>query len=138
MLSLLPAASLAGEAEWNQLRSQADLHFQRGSFEQAERFAREMVREAEASFGANHAATVQSRAKLAFLLRLRNKAAEALPIARRVVEASERLYGPDHPGTAIGLQSEAEVLYALKRVDEAEAKKLREQARAFASPVPAK
>src|ERR1700704_2659724 len=90
-LSALPA--FAGEAEWRRLYEQVDLHFQNGSFEQAELFAREALQEAESSLGENHRATELSLGKAVFVLRLRGKYEEALALAVRGVNVSTRLYG---------------------------------------------
>ena len=71
-------AALAGPAEWKQLVDQIDLHLQAGSFEQAELFAREALKEAEATYGPNHRATASTLGKLVFVLRLRSKTASML------------------------------------------------------------
>lgn len=115
----LAAAPAHGSATWQLLYDQAGLHFQRGDLEQAERFAREALREAESARGDTRRLEL-SLGRLAFLLRLRGQHEEALATAERHVRVATKLHGASHPHTAAALQGQAEVLFAQKRYHEAE------------------
>ena len=119
---LVAAASpaIAGEAEWKMLYEQSGAHLQRGDVVQAELFAREALREADASLGESRA-TELSLLRAAHVLRVRGKAEEALPLAERAVKISTKLHGAGSPNTGLALQNQAEVQSALKRYGAAEA-----------------
>ena len=112
--------AIAGEAEWKMLYEQSGAHLQRGDFVQAELFAREALREADASLGESRA-TELSLLRAAHVLRVRGKAEEALPLAERAVKLSTRLHGAGSPNTGLALQNQAEAQSALKRYGAAEA-----------------
>lgn len=121
-LALLAAASpvRAGEAEWRMLHEQAEAYMQRGNLEQAELYAREALREAEASLGASHRATELSLLRTAYVLRLRGKSDEAMPLAERAVKLSVKLHGDNDPLVGIALQNLGEVESARKNYSAAE------------------
>lgn len=110
----------AGEAEWRKLQEQAQVSFQRGDLGQAERFAREALREADSSLGAYHRGTDESLNILSLALRMGKKPRDALPFAQRLVAVRTRRYGPEHTETAIALHNNAEILIALNEFAAAE------------------
>jgi hypothetical protein len=112
VLFLAAGPAAAGEAEWRTLYEQSDAHFQRGNLEQAELFAREALKEADASLGEGSRSAELSLARAVFMLRLTGKLDEALNLAVRGVNVAGKLHGPDDPQTAIALQNQAEVLFA--------------------------
>ncbi|MCC7485058.1 MAG: tetratricopeptide repeat protein [Burkholderiales bacterium] len=116
----VPLTVRGGEAEWRMLYEQSDLHFQRGNLAQAELFAREALKEADASLGGSSRAAELSLARAVFMLRLAGKLDEALGLAVRGVRVSTKLHGPGDPQTAIALQNQAEVLFAQKKYGAAE------------------
>jgi tetratricopeptide (TPR) repeat protein len=120
-LLLLSAAypAVAGEAEWKHLHDQATAYLQRGDFEQAGRFARQALKEAETTLGLAHHATENSLSTLSLALRLSGKPDEALPVAQRLVAVRTKQYGPEDPATAIALHNNAEILIAQDRFAEA-------------------
>jgi len=119
ILALCAAVANAGEAEWKRLQDQAAARLQRGDFEQAGRFAREALKEADTTLGADHRATEMSLSTLSLALRLAGKPDEALPVAQRLVTVRVKHYGPDDPATAIALHNTAEILIAQGRLAEA-------------------
>jgi tetratricopeptide (TPR) repeat protein len=120
-LLLLAAAAPAdgGEVEWKFLHDQANAYLQRGDFEQAERFARQALREAETLPVPDYRATEASLSTLSLALRLGAKPDEALPVAQRLVILRTKRYGSDDPATAIALHNNAEILIAQNRFAEA-------------------
>ena len=102
------------------LYEQSGAHLQRGDLAQAELFAREALREADASLGQSRS-TELSLLRAAHVLRLRGKSEEALPLAERAVKLSTRLHGAGSPNTGIALQGQAELQSSLKRYGAAEA-----------------
>ena len=118
-LVLDTAAAIAGEPEWKRLHDQAAAHLQRGDFEQAGRFAREALKEADATLGPDHRATEASLSTLSLALRLAGKPDEALPVAQRLVAVRVKQYGANDPATAIALHNNAEILIAQNRFAEA-------------------
>jgi len=127
LLMTIPPA-IAGEVEWKILHDQAAGHLQRGGLEQAERFARAALQEAETTLAPGNRAIDQSLSTLALALRLQGKQAEALPFAERLVEIRTRRDGAQAASTGVALHNEAEVLIALDRMDDA----AKMQARALA------
>jgi hypothetical protein len=89
------APSLADEAEWKVLTEQARKHFGTGNEQQAEKFAREAVFEAERSFGENDARTADSLDVLARVLTLSGKPIEAEIQWRRVLRIRAGVEGPE-------------------------------------------
>ncbi len=120
LLLVASGTAMAGEAEWRQLQERAQVSFQRGDLEQAERFAREALLEADSSLGAYHRATDESLNILSLSLRMSKKPGDALPFAQRLVAVRTRRYGPEHTETAIALHNNAEILIALNQFAAAE------------------
>ena len=119
LLIVASAAAGAGETEWRQLQQHAQISFQRQEFQEAERFAREALLEADSSLGAYHRATEESLEMLALVLRTSKKPDDALPFARRLVIVRMRRYGQDDPRTATALHQNADVLIALGQLNAA-------------------
>ena len=100
----------AGEADWKLLEEQAAAHLQRGSFEQAELFARAALQEAESPPGLGPRAMEQSISTLSHALSRAGKHDEAILFAQRLVALRTKLYGPDDPATGLALHNNAQFL----------------------------
>jgi serine/threonine-protein kinase len=115
------APSLADEAEWKVLTEQARKHFGTGNEQQAEKFAREAVFEAERSFGENDARTADSLDVLARVLVLSGKPIEAEIQWRRVLRIRAGVLGPDSRVMAITYLNIASALIRSNQITAAEA-----------------
>ena len=104
-LKKIRAADPAQKQRWQQLSAQVEELSQNGRYADAVGVAKEALKVAEETFGANHPNLARSLSDLAELYRVTGQLAQAESLHQRALSIREKALGPRHPDVAQSLST---------------------------------
>ena len=96
------------------------VYYDQGQYSDAERVFREVLKERERLFGAEHADTLETRSQLENALYYQGKYAEDEEQVRILLALKGKVFGPEHPDTLKARNSLGALLFAEGKYSEAE------------------